>query len=111
MAIYDDEPTTAQGAQDTLAFLRTKDRSTCVLRLRKRTVFNGTLLNEYRSTFDQYEKSRPAIVWTPETHFVVDSAEPIQNIKHFTDTLRSPHRQHWKDADYEHYNKNANVAL
>ena len=44
-------------------------------------------------------------------NFVVDSAEPIKNVKYFIDTLRSSHRQHWKEAIYEHYNKNANVAL
>ena len=42
---------------------------------------------------------------------MVDSAEPMQNVKKITDTLRSPHRRHWKEAIYYHYNKNANVAL
>ena len=41
----------------------------------------------------------------------MDSAEPIQNVKYFTDTLWSPCRQHWKEDVYEHHNESANVSL
>ena len=111
LAIYDEEPITTQGVQDTLAFIRHKEFSKRAIHLHKRTSFNGTLLNECRSTFKQSEKNRLAIIWTPETKFVVGSAEPTRNIKHFTETLRSPHRQCWKEAIYNHYKKNANVVL
>ena len=47
----------------------------------------------------------------PETKFVVDSVEPMQNIKCFTDTLRCPHRQCWKEAVHEYYDNKANVSL
>ena len=94
LAIDDDEPITAQEAQDALEFLRSKNLSKCAIRLHKRTALNGTLLNEHRSTFDQFDNSYPAIICTPETKFVVNSAEPIENVNHFTCTLRSPHRQH-----------------
>ena len=62
LAIDDDEHVTAQGAQETLAFLRSKDRTKCAIHLHKCTAFNITLLNEYCSTFDQFEKSHPAII-------------------------------------------------
>ena len=39
--IDDDEPITAQGSQDTLAFLRSKDCSKCDIHIHKCIDFNG----------------------------------------------------------------------
>ena len=111
MAIYDEEPIKAKAAHDTLAFFKSKDVTECMVYLHKRKASNGTFVNDHHSTFDQFEKSCPTLISNPETYFVVDSAEPIENVKDFTETLISPHCQHWKEAVYEHCNKNANVAL
>ena len=111
LPIDDDEPINNQGAQNTLAFIKSKNCSKCAINLHNRIAFNGNLLNQHLSTFKQSEKNRPAIIWTPETKFVVGSAEPKRNDKYFTDTLQSPHRQYWKEAINNLYNKNTNVAL
>lgn len=78
LTIDDDEPIIVQGAQDTLAFIRSKDRLKCTIYFHKLTAFNCSLLNGHLFAFDQFEKSCPLIIWTPETKFVVDSAEPTK---------------------------------
>ena len=75
----------------------------CVIQFHKRTTCSGTLLNEYRSLFDQFERPCPNkihqtldkkisimnedTVFTPKTHCVVDSTIPITKPNFYTDTF------------------------
>lgn len=127
LAIDNEEPITASGAIDTLNFLRKNHRTTCIIQFHKRQTYSGTLLNDCRSLFDQFERPRqdkifksspssPAImnndtIFTPETNYIVDSATPIPKPQFYTDTLRGPFAQLWKEATFEHYDQNASVSL
>ena len=65
-----------------------------MIQFHKRATCNGTLMNEYRSTFDQFEKvclrtitnddTRKLTkthdrIFVPESYCIVDSASPIKN--------------------------------
>ena len=105
LTIDDEEPITASGAIDALNFMCKNHLTTCAVQFHKRTTCPGTLLNDYRYLFDRFERPRPnkihksndkkhAImnedeVFTPESHYVVDSAIPITKLKFYTDTFAS----------------------
>ena len=62
LEIDDDEPITARGAQENLTFVRSQIRLKYTIHLHNHKALNGTLLNYYGSTFDQFEKSRPVMI-------------------------------------------------
>jgi len=124
IAINEEECITAAGVLETLKCLRDNYVTEVVIRLHKRSTYNGTLLSDCRSLFDQFERPPPAIIVSnsskspasassiqPASHYVVDSASPITKPKHFTDTLSGHHSYFWKLATFEHYDQNASMLL
>ena len=50
-------------------------------------------------------------VFTPASHYVVDSFIPIPKTKFYTETFTSQFSQFWKEATFEHYDQTAAVSL
>ena len=59
LGIDDEEPITASGEIDALNFIRKNKRHSCFIQFHKRTTYSGTLLNDYRSVFNQFERPHP----------------------------------------------------
>ena len=68
MSIDEEDRITAVGVIDTLIFLRKNGKSEAMLQLHKRTTNNGILLNECRSSFDQFERPLPSTVMNNGSH-------------------------------------------
>ena len=126
LAINDEEPLTAVGTLETLNFIQRNNRTECMAQLHKRETCNGTLLNEYRSLFDQFGRPNPSKIlqitkpsaimhnnkiFTLESHCIVDSAAPVLTPRYYADTLKSAHYYFWKEAAFEHHDQNAAVSL
>ena len=127
LAIDDEEPMTVSGAINNLNSTRKNHHKTYAIQFHKSTTCSGTLLNEHGSIFDQFERPRPnkiyqstdkniAImngdaVFTPESHYVVDSAIPITKPKFYTCTFAIQFSQFQKEATFEHYYQNASMSL
>ena len=76
MSIDQEDPITAGGVIDTLNYLSKHGKQEVVLQLHKRTDHNGTLLNECRSFFDKFERSRPYIVVNNGSHSTERATQP-----------------------------------
>ena len=59
IAINEEEPITAARILDTLNCLRKNGATEVFMQLHKRSAYNGTLLNECRSLFNQFERPPP----------------------------------------------------